>query len=207
MGFYGDPYAPFFDPLKHPINRQKTMSEIASLVKQLAGRGVSTLKFSEVTSVDRTTRTIDCQPLDESAPILGCTLQADGEGTQGLTLFPKVGSLVIVGLVDGGEAGVTLLSDELDALELQIGDQRIEVTKDGITLNEGKLGGLINIADLTSKLNTLERDLNALKQALSSWTPVPQDGGASLKASVASWAGQQLQLSQRRDYEDTKVKH
>ena len=137
------------------------MSQIASLIRSLAGRSSSVLKVCEVTSLDRGARTIDCQPLDETAPILGASLQADSGGTQGLTLYPKVGSLVIVGLVEGTPLGVVLLADEL----------------------------------------------NTLKQVLTSWTPVPQDGGASLKASVASWAGRQLQLTRQSDYEDTKVKH
>lgn len=183
------------------------MSQIASIIRSLAGHSSSVLKVCEVTSLDRGARTIDCQPLDETAPILGASLQADSGGTQGMTLYPKVGSLVIVGLVEGTPLGAVLLADELDELEVQIGDQQVQVTREGITINGGKLGGLIKIAELTSKINTLERDLNALKQVLTSWTPVPQDGGASLKASAASWAGQQLQLTQRGDYEDTKIKH
>lgn len=180
------------------------MSQIASIIRSLAGRSSSVLKVCEVTSLDRGARTIDCQPLDETAPILGASLQADSGGTQGLTLYPKVGSLVIVGLVEGTPLGAVLLADELN---VQIGDQQISITREGITLNEGKLGGIIKIADLTSKINTLERELNTLKQVLTSWTPVPQDGGASLKASAASWAGRQLQLTRQSDYEDTKVKH
>lgn len=183
------------------------MSQIASIIRTLAGRPTSILKVCEVTSLDRSTRTIDCLPLDETAPILGASLQADSGGTQGLTLYPRVGSLVIVGLVEGTPLGIILLADELDELEVQIGDQQISITREGITLNEGKLGGIVKIADLTSKLNTLERDLNTLKQALTSWTPVPQDGGASLKASVAPWAGRQIQLTRQGDYEDTKIKH
>ncbi len=157
------------------------MSQIASIIRSLAGQSSSVLKVCEVTSLDRGARTIDCQPLDETAPI--------------------------VGLVEGTPLGAVLLADELEELNVQIGDQQISITREGITLNEGKLGGIIKIADLTSKINTLEREFNTLKQVLTSWTPVPQDGGASLKASAASWAGRQLQLTQQSDYEDTKVKH
>ncbi|WP_299354705.1 hypothetical protein [uncultured Porphyromonas sp.] len=183
------------------------MSQIASIIRSLAGHPSSVLKVCEVTSLDRGTRTIDCQPLDETAPILGASLQADSGGTQGMTLYPKVGSLVIVGLVEGTPLGAVLLADELEELNVQIGDQQISITREGIILNEGKLGGIIKITDLTSKINTLEREFNTLKQVLTSWTPIPQDGGASLKASVASWAGRQLQLTRQSDYEDTKVKH
>nr|DAE14591.1 MAG TPA: baseplate protein [virus sp. ct87y24] len=183
------------------------MSDIASLIRQLAGCQGSVIKVCEVTSVDRSARTIDCQPLDESAPILGATLQADGEGKEGITLYPKKGALVIVALVDGTPLGAVILTDEIDELDVKIGDMSVQITKEGILLNEGKLGGLIKVEELTTKINTLEREVNDLKQVLSTWTPVPQDGGSSLKASISSWAGKQIQLSKRGDYEDTKVKH
>ena len=66
---------------------------------------------------------------------------------------------------------------------------------------------LVNLADLTDHLNTIEKDINNLKSAMSSWVPGSQDGGAALKSAVTSWAGKQLTLSQRGDYEDEAVKH
>ena len=71
----------------------------------------------------------------------------------------------------------------------------------------GKHGGIIKIEELTTKLNTIEQDINALKQALSTWVPIPSDGGAALKAAVTSWAAKPLQQSKRGDYEDPNVKH
>ena len=100
-----------------------------------------------------------------------------------------------------------LLTDELDALEVKIGDKTLHFSSEGIVFNGGKLGGIIKIEELTTKLNTIEQDINSLKQSLSSWTPIPSDGGAALKAAVTSWAGKQLQKSKRGDYEDPNVKH
>ena len=122
-------------------------------------------------------------------------------------LLPKVGSYVIVGLVDGQDTGVVLLTDELDALEVKIGDKTLSFMPEGIVFNGGKLGGIIKIEELTTKLNTIEQDINALKQALSSWTPIPSDGGAALKAAVTSWSAKQLQQSKREDYEDPNIQH
>lgn len=183
------------------------MSQIASLVRQLSGRTSPTLSLCTVTSVDRSARTVDCQPLDESAPILGVSLQGDSEGEDGLLLLPKVGAYVIVGFVDGQDTGAVLLTDELDALELKIGSQTLVVTEAGITLNGGKLGGVVKIEKLTQRLNAIEREINALKSALGGWTPIPSDGGAALKGATASWAGKTLQLTKKSDYEDEKVKH
>ena len=112
-----------------------------------------------------------------------------------------------MGLVDGQDTGVVLLTDELDALDVKIGDKTLHLTSEGIVFNGGKHGGIIKIEELTTKLNTIEQDINSLKQALSTWTPIPSDGGAALKSAVTSWAGKQLQQSKRSDYEDKLIKH
>ena len=183
------------------------MSQIAKLIGQLSGSAPAVLKVCTVTSVDRDARAIDCEPLDESAPILGCSLQGDQEGEEGFLLLPKVGGYVIVGLVDGQDTGVVLLTDELDALDVKIGDKTLRITHEGIVFNGGDLGGLIKVEELTAKLNAIEQDINDLKHAFSGWIPSPSDGGAALKASITSWAGKPLQQSKRSDYEDPNVKH
>ena len=83
----------------------------------------------------------------------------------------------------------------------------VVVDENGVTMNGGKLGGMVKVEDITTRLNLIEKDINNLKTVFTSWVPTPQDGGAALKSSVASWAGKQLTLSQRGDYEDSKVKH
>lgn len=140
-------------------------------------------------------------------------------------LFPRKGSYVAVAMLSGYAAGVVVLTEDVESIEVNINDgTKLVITEDGMSLNVkdgitldiddsaavfngGDLGGLINIEDLTSKLNNIEREINNLKTVFSSWAPVPQDGGAALKASVSSWAGKQLTLSKRGDYEDKKIKH
>lgn len=112
-----------------------------------------------------------------------------------------------MGLVDGQDTGAVLLTDELDALDVKIGDKTLHFTSEGIVFNGGKLGGIIKIDELTTNLNRIEQDINSLKQTLSTWVPIPSDGGAALKAAVTSWAGKTLQQSKRSDYEDKLIKH
>ena len=109
-----------------------------------------------------------------------------------LIIRPAVGAAVIVGSLTG----------DLDQLVVLSVDRAEEVI-----INGGKLGGLIKVEELTSRFNALERDVNQLKQALSSWMPIPNDGGKALKGLVTSWASRQLTLTKRADYEDQKVKH
>lgn len=112
----------------------------------------------------------------------------DGE----MLVTPKVGSAVTIGSLSGDLSQLVVL--QVDHIET-------------IVINGGKLGGLINIEQLTKNLNTIEDDINSLKKVMSGWAPVSQDGGAALKASISTWAGQTLTKSKRGDYEDEKVKH
>ena len=136
---------------------------------------------------------ITCEVSIDGLSIPDVRLRASTEvdGAQ-IIVRPAVGSVVIVGSLTG----------DLDHLVVLSMDRAEEVI-----INGGELGGLIKVQELTKKINTLESEINDIKQVLSNWTPVPNDGGASLKASVASWAGKQLVLTRREDYEDNKVKH
>ena len=138
------------------------MSQIPSLLRQLSNTSCLPACgiICTVDAVDAKTRTIDCTPLDESAPLLG------------------------------GQGGMQLVIDE-----------------QGVVLNGGKLGGAVKVETLTERLNTIERDLNQLRQQLSAWTPIPQDGGAALKAATANWTAHPLALTERTMLENPKLKH
>jgi hypothetical protein len=184
---------------------------IGTMIKQLARQGGAGVGFvvGTVSAVDKEARTVDVEPLNEDAPLLGVNLQANQGSTVGVVAIPRVGSYVMVGYVADGAAGMVVLCDDIEEVEVVIKDKdtaSIVVTEDGITMNGGSLGGLVKVEDITKRLNLIEKDINKLKQSLSSWTPVPQDGGSALKAGVTSWASQKLAESKRDDYENEKVK-
>ena len=202
------------------------MAGLKDIIRKLSKEGDSaSIMVGTVSAVDTGARTVDVEPINEDAPVLGVNLQANQEAKLGVVLFPRVGSYVAVAMLTGYSAGVVVLTEDVESIEVNINDgTKLTITEDGISLNVqdgitldidknaavfngGDLGGLINIADLTSHLNTIEKDINNLKTVFTSWVPTPQDGGAALKSSVASWAGKQLTLSLRGDYEDSKVKH
>jgi hypothetical protein len=76
-----------------------------------------------------------------------------------------------------------------------------------VVYNGGKLGGLVNIEELVTRLNIVEQDLNTLKTAFAAWVVVPSDGGAALKAIAATWYAQQLTPTVRGDMEDQTITH
>lgn len=202
------------------------MSGIAETIRKMAQGGRPTVSLMcTVDKVYKDTRTVDCTPLDEGAPLLGVNLQANQGSSFGVVSFPRVGSFVVVGFVAEGSAGVVLLTDDVESVEVVVSDKttravldedgaRIyvgeetsaELTADGMVLNGGKLGGSVKVEELTTRLNTIEKDINALKNVFSAWVVAPQDGGAALKGAASTWAGQSLTLTKRGDYENEKVK-
>lgn len=203
------------------------MNNIKETIRQLARGGRETVSLvCTVDAVDKTARTVDCTPLDESAPLVGVNLQANQGSTFGMVSFPRVGSFVVVGFVADGSAGVVLATDDVDSVEVVISDDTaritaneegvrvwmgddtsVELTGEGVVLNGGNFGGMIKVEPLTGRINDIENDINELKNIFSSWVTVPQDGGAALKAASAAWAGSLLTPTQRGDYENEKVKH
>lgn len=206
--------------------------DIQTAIQKLAGEREPILKLCRVDSVDKDKRTADCTPLDDTAPLLACNLQANQIGEEGLVLFPKVGAFVLVGLMDDYDQGAVLMTDDLESLELKFekhqvelnkdnfkltnDSQTIEVTAEGIVFNGGEFGGLIKVEELTKKINAIEDDINKLKQAITSWqgqasTPVPPNspsaGLVALASGLSPWAGQQIVKTKKADYENEKVKH
>ena len=203
------------------------MSNIQDAIRQLAQGGRQTVSLvCTVDAVDKDARTVDCTPLDEGAPLLGVNLQANQGSKFGIVVFPRVGSYVVVGFVADGSAGVVLLTDDVESVEVVISestarieadeegvhvrmgdDTSAELTGEGVILNGGSFGGMVKAEQLTQRINAIEKDINTLKNVFSAWVTTPNDGGAALKPSASTWADSPLTLTQRSDYENGKVKH
>lgn len=63
----------------------------------------------------------------------------------------------------------------------------LHVKKDGTILFGGDSDNLIRYKQTADSINELKNDINDLKNLLASWTPVQNDGGAALKAVLASY--------------------
>ena len=86
---------------------------IATMIRQLAGDSGKGMGFAvgTVTAVDKTARTVDVQPLNEDAPLLGVNLQANQESAVGVVQIPRKDSFVMVGYVADG---IFKSQDEID---------------------------------------------------------------------------------------------
>lgn len=151
---------------------------------QMMGAGKEiTIWQGIVKSVEGTTCTVTFGTLDVEGVRLRASL---AENESHLLIVPKVGTAVVVGS----------LSNDLSLLVVLAVDE-----VESITINGGKLGGLINIESLTQKINELVRTFNNhTHQVSTTGSSTAQTGTAAAVTSKAS----ELNKS---DYEDTKVTH
>lgn len=110
---------------------------------------------------------------------------------KGIIVTPVKGSSVIVSRI--GE------SDELFV--------EMFSAVDSIQFFGGENEGLVKVVELTSKLNSLENDINNLKLAFNNWVVTPNDGGSKLKIAAAAWASTQLEVTNKANIQNDKIKH
>lgn len=179
-------------------------AQLAQLLAGISQRGQMVFFSARVVSVQGKTCTVNYDGLDLSGVRLTPTTT---ERSETLLLTPAKDSYVLVGSISSDLNNLSVLSaDTLASIELNTGGISVFIDKNGITLNDGELGGLVKLEDVTEKINKLEREINTLKKIFTAWTPVLNDGGGALKASAASWAGSQMTLTQSSELENKKVK-
>lgn len=131
----------------------------------------------------------ECTVLIDDLEIEGILL---GYEKSGVIVYPKNDTNVLVAFIDNTKtAGAVIIVEETDKIEI-MGSAN---------------GGLVKSEKTAEQLNKIEQDVNSLKQIITAWSPIPNDGGAALKAAAATWAGQMLQTTNKTVLENPKVKH
>lgn len=151
---------------------------------QMMGSGKEiTIWQGIVKSVEGTTCTVTFGTLDVEGVRLRASL---AENESHLLIVPKVDTAVVVGS----------LSNDLSLLVVLAVDE-----VESITINGGKLGGLINIESLTQKINELVRTFNNHTHQVST------TGSATAQTGTAAAVTSKASELNKSDYEDTKVTH
>ena len=198
---------------------------IADIIRQIVLGGNLELYFKVciVDEIDEEARTIECTPIDESAPFTGVNLQADQNGEDGVVLFPAKDSYVVVGFLNPSVACVVLttkitkviLTTEKVAIEvtdqtaeIKINDGSVLKLEDGkVTFNDGS-ETMINGNELKTQLQTMSGRIDALINAISSAPIAPMDGGATFKASLIGTLSPHLANKENfNQILDDKIKH
>lgn len=164
------------------------MSEIYEAIQRMALDGMAVADVGTVESVDAEKGQCDVT-IEGKAPAKGAWLTM-GATDGGVMTVPEVGSGAVVLWVNAAMAVVVMVEKA-----------------ERIVMRGGKRGGLVNVEDLVGRMNTLEDELNSLKNAMNGWVPVPQDGGAQLKAAVTGWCTSPVAKTKREDIEDELISH
>ena len=144
-----------------------------------------------------------------------CTVERDGkpelhevrlnamidEGVKDVfRVIPAVGSYVMV-LQMGMAEGMVVATSKIERVEMRTGDVTVNVSSVGVVMNGGKLGGMIDIAKLTEKMNGLVDAFNGHTHQVST------TGSASAQSGTAAAITSKAKKLNQGDYEDEKVKH
>lgn len=125
----------------------------------------------------------------------------DEKVTDSFTVFPAVGSYVMVLLLGENTEGLVVATSKIDRVGIKTGDISVDVSSSGIVMNGGKLGGLIDITKLTDKINSFIDTYNSHTHMVNTAGSATAQSGTSETASSGA-----TKLS-KDDYEDKNVKH
>ena len=191
----------------------KKREEILRILKSMGDNSKVLTEPAIIKSVDEAKRScvITIDKYDIEAVRLNAVID-DNENAS--FIVPVIGSWVLVSYILGSETDAFISAfSEVEKIITKANSLDAEITEvilkglESLIINNGDNDGLVKVIDLTEKLNNIESDINSLKQALSSWVPVPQDGGAALKTGISSWAAQQIVQTQQTEIENDKIKH
>lgn len=141
----------------------------------------------EIVSVDKNKRTCVVRVTSgNTANELTARLMASVD--DGFLCIPTVDSTVVI-ICSKQVSPLVILFSEIDEVVIRGGDKK----------------GLAVLDSLVDRFNNIEQDINNLKTVFSSWSPIPNDGGAALKTAAATWISQTLTETQDTDIRNTKI--
>ena len=141
-------------------------------------------------SLDEGAYTISVLPSDDSAPIEHVMLTTVTENDNGVVLFPKDESNVIIGCVDGPGEWVLLRAGELKKVIVNIGNVRYEMDDSQINIQNGS--SVFNVGTAVFKMNTgsesLFQLLNDLITGLTLLTVTTPSGPSGTPINIATFS-------------------
>jgi hypothetical protein len=172
------------------------MSELAHHIREIAGNQQPIAILGKVIKLNEDEKTCDVEPLNEDAILYDVRLSSVLDSEQGLCVFPKLHSIVIVVLLDEASAYVSLVN-EVKKIELKIGDTYISVIEgkilincnvnEGIVFNGGNLGGMVVVGNLVTAYNDLVTIVNQLISKFNTHThQVATTGTATQQTGLAA---------------------
>lgn len=107
----------------------------------------------------------------------------------GIKPIPTDGSIVLIGEIAPFDYAILMYS-----------------ALNSLTFMDGGFGGLTKTQELKLQLDKTNAVVNAIKNALTTWTPIPNDGGAALKTAAIAAIGA-LVVGDYSNIENSKITH
>lgn len=204
-----DKYKKFIETLKAAIPMPESVPLFTAEVKEITGDSCTVL-YGE---------------LELTEVRLKVTIDND---TNKMMFIPKVASMVLVGSLTGDLKDLAVIKiDVLDKIildvqvevdltcpkvkvssnDIQVKGGKVVIDADSIVMNGGNNMGLPKVQSIADRLNLIEQDLTTVKTAFTTWSPIPSDGGAALKAATATWAATALTQTLATQLENKDIKH
>lgn len=174
------------------------MSAMQEAVAKLAGtfqRDSVSIVLCTVDSVDKDAQTCDCTPIGGDATTTIPSVQLTSEANDSFTIFPTVGSTVLVCFSIRNGAYLLTQSDI---------DDIVCIVNNVFQFNDGAFGGLVKVIELTTKLNNLETLVNGFVGLYNSHIH-PETGGST--GPTPQQETNTLTPTQQADIENTKITH
>ena len=143
-------------------------SDIRAALITICGGGNTTDVFAAtVNSVDLNTRSCSVTKIsgEMECDMPDVALMADVDNGQ--LIVPKVGSVVMVSNSIHIQRPLVVMFSEIDSALWVVSNSKFKISPSLMQFNDGSNGGLVNVVDLTTKLNNLENDINDLKKDIS----------------------------------------
>lgn len=129
------------------------------------------LRWVTVTRVDKENLMMDAVGVSDDLEYYGIQL-----GMGAFNICPKVGSGCLVGIVEGQETDAFLISaEEIEEVQIK--------ADTSITFNNGELGGMVKVGNLTDKINELIKAFNNHTHTLPE-SSVAVQGSATSQANI-----------------------
>jgi hypothetical protein len=139
----------------------KNATRIKEGIKQLTNEPYEIISGTVVSgSVNMADYTMSVLPSDSTVPIPGVLLNAIAGDRNGMILFPKDDSNVIIGSIDGPGEWALLLASEITGARIITGNVVYVMDEAQVNIQNGSV--FLNISDSAFKLNTASESLFAL---------------------------------------------
>jgi len=184
-------------------NKGSNIDAFNALLKERTSEAIPmTLRRVVVTSVDWEAKTMDATDFIDGLEHLDIRL-----GLGFMNVRPAIESLALIAMI-GKEQVDTLLIDceAVEQIEFQdLTGFKLDLNEGKMTLNGDAFAGLVKGPELKKQVDKNTAILEKIQQVFNSWTPIPSDGGAALKAQVTQFTS--LQRANLSDIQNENIKH